>query len=168
MECLALDPETKVYYIVILELRMTFSQSLRAINKKYVDLNGVQIINNSPREEMITNSWYGADKTITNPSSNLTSTRQLWRQLHGHHTSTVWCAVVVAQPIDVSDFGTLLHANLFTGSTPEVRYAILLIQRTWTNSFQLMDTLKTRSLFGSSLIWRRWLYWQDTHSECYT
>jgi len=56
MECLALDPETKVFYIVILELRMTFSQSLRAINKKYVDLNGVQIINNSPREEMITNS----------------------------------------------------------------------------------------------------------------
>jgi len=56
MECLALDPETKAYYIVISELRMTFLQNLRVINKKYVDLNGVQIINNSPQEEMTTNS----------------------------------------------------------------------------------------------------------------
>lgn len=56
MECLALDPETKVYYIEISELRMTFSQNLRATSKKFVDLNGVLIINNSPQEEMITNS----------------------------------------------------------------------------------------------------------------
>jgi len=56
MECLALDPETKVYYIEISELRMTFSQNLRATSKKFVDLNGVPIINNSPQEEMITNS----------------------------------------------------------------------------------------------------------------
>jgi len=56
MECLALDPETKVYYIEISELRMTFLQNLRATSKKFVDLNGVPIINNSPQEEMITNS----------------------------------------------------------------------------------------------------------------
>lgn len=56
MECLALDPETRVYYIGISELRMTFSQNLRVTNKKFVDLNGVQITNSSPQEEMITNS----------------------------------------------------------------------------------------------------------------
>jgi hypothetical protein len=120
---LAVDQETKLFYIEIWDRKMTILQSLKVTNKKYVDLNGVLMNSNLHLEEMTISWWSGAKQTIINHKLSSVNMLQQWKQLLGLLTNMEPCAVEVEQQIDASDFGILWLANQCIGLIQVVKYA---------------------------------------------
>ena len=131
----------------------------KVTNKRSADCDGVPTITISwPVVETIINSWFGKweeEATRTNLLLDLTSIKLLSKLLTGVLYTEVCLQRVVVRLTNTSDSGTHYPYSLCKRLTLAHKFAILCFQKRMMSWLAPMATVWTRSLCGSTLLWRR-------------